>query len=107
MRRPPGSAISHHGVEDGEQLPHARHKSYFLVLARRYEALAARLVVRAVAAGAQRSHVERLPSLCPAATDATAAPEDPRVPVNKGSHAHECRKLPGRKGAQLGKLREQ
>src|SRR4051812_663919 len=106
MRRPPGSAISHHGVEDGEQLPHARYQSYFLELARGYEALVERLDVRVVAAGDQRSHVERLPNLCPAAPDATAAPEDPRVSV-KGSHAHECRKLPGRKGAQLGKLREQ
>lgn len=33
MRTPPGSALSHHGVEDHQELPHARHQRNLLGLA--------------------------------------------------------------------------
>src|SRR5687767_8987623 len=58
MRTPPNSAIPHQGVEDREQLPHARHQRHLLRLARGEQPLVELLDGGVVAGGDQGTHVE-------------------------------------------------
>src|SRR5215203_1091022 len=78
MRTPPGGTITHHSVEDGEQLPHARHQSHLLRLASGQEALVERSDDGVAATGDQRSHLERFSdplSTAPYAPRALMMPE--------------------------------
>lgn len=106
MRTPPGSALSHHGVEDRKQLPHARHQSHLLGLTRLKEPLVELLDLGVVAAGDQRSHVERLPNPRPATPHRASTPQGARVAV-EGSHTHQSRELSRRKRAEFGQLRQE
>jgi hypothetical protein len=54
----PGCSVFEHGVEDGEQLPHAGYQGHLLGLAGRQQALIESPDYRVVAAGHQRCHVE-------------------------------------------------
>ena len=103
MRTPPRSTVPHHGVEDGQQLPHARHQCHLLRFARSHQPLVERLDGRVVSAGDQRPHVERF-SYPPSATPHTpTASEGARIPVER-SYAHQSREFPGRKRAKLWEL---
>lgn len=106
MREPPGSTLSDHGIEDGEQLPHARHQSDLLGFAQGHEPLVELLYGGVVSGGNQSRHVERLPDPRSSAPHAAASPEDPGVAVD-GSHSDEGGEFPGRKGAQFGQLRQE
>ena len=106
MRAPPGGTISHHSVEDREQLPHARYQRNLLGLASGQEALVERSDDGVVAAGYQRPHVERLPDPRPATPHAPATSQSARIPVER-SNAHQSREFSGRKRAKLGKLSQQ
>src|SRR4051794_15067169 len=96
MRTPPQSTVSHYGVEDKEQLPHARHQGYLLGLARGQETLVKLLYLWVVAAGDQRSHVEGFSNPGPATPHGAPASESTGVTVER-CHAYQGRKLSGRK----------
>src|SRR5215210_2594220 len=106
MREPPGSTLSDHGVEDGEQLPHARHQSDLLGLARGYEPSVELLYGGGVSGGNQSRHVECLPDPRSSAPHAAASPQSAGVAVD-GSHSDEGGEFPGRKGAKFGQLRQE
>jgi hypothetical protein len=61
MRAPPGSTVSEYGVEDHEQLPHARHQSHLLGLADLNESFVELLHGGVESRGDQGSHAEYLP----------------------------------------------
>src|SRR5215210_9069401 len=88
MREPTGSTLSDHGVEDGEQLPHARHQSDLLGLARCYEPSVELLYGGVVSGGNQSRHVECLPDPRSSAPHAAAPPQSAGVAVD-GSHSDE------------------
>ena len=106
MRTPPGSTISHHGVEDGQELPHTGNQRHLLGLACLNEPLVERLDERVVSASDQRSHVQSLPDPRPATPDAPTSPEGSRVPVER-SYSDQSGELSWRKRAKLWKLGEQ
>jgi hypothetical protein len=109
MRTPPGSTLPHQGVEDHQELPHARHKSHLLGLAGAQMTCLERPDGAIVAASDQGCHVVvSLPNPCPTdptAPDAPAAPEGPGggVPL-EGGYAHQSPEFSGAKRAQLCKL---
>ena len=103
MRTPPGSTVSHHGVEDGQELSHARHQSNLFGFAGCYQSLIECFDQRVVSAGDQRSHVESFTNPRPATPDATPAPEGSRVPVEWG-YTDQSGELSRRKRAKLWKL---
>jgi hypothetical protein len=105
MRAPPGSTVSEYGVEDHEQLPHARHQSHLLGLADLNESFVELLDGGVESRGDQGSHVEYLPNLRPAAPHRASASQSTGVPVQR-SDADERRELPRRKRAKLGQLGE-
>src|SRR5829696_784177 len=106
MRRPPGSTISHHRVEDDQQLPHARYQSHLLGLAGGQKALVELPYGGIEARSDQGSHVERLSDPRPGAPHRTSASQSARVAV-EGSDTYEGRELLGRKGAEFGQLRKE
>lgn len=105
MRTPPGSTLSHHRIEDHQQLSHAGHQSHLLGLAGRHESLVELLDGGVEARSDQGSHVERFPNPRPAAPDRASAPQSARVAVER-SDSYEGRELSGRKRAKLWKLRQ-
>jgi hypothetical protein len=66
MRTPPYSVIPHQSVEDGEQLPHARHQCHLLGFAGGEEAFIELPNDGVVSGGDQSSHVEGGPHRSPA-----------------------------------------
>ena len=106
MRAPPGSTVSDHGVEDGQQLPHTRHRSHRLEFAHLNEPLVECLDGGVVSAGDQRSHVEGFTHLRSATPDAAASPEDSKVPVD-GSYSDQGREFSWRETTKLGKPKEE
>jgi hypothetical protein len=107
MRTPPGSTVSHHGVEDHQQLPHARHQRHLLLgLAGLNESFVELLDGGIEAGGDQGSHVECFSNPCPAAPYGASASQSAGVAVER-SDPYEGREFSGRKGAELGQLRQE
>src|SRR5215218_9217912 len=106
MSRAPGSTIPHHGVEDREQLPHARHQCHLLGLARRKELLVELLEDGVMPDGDQRPHVQRRPYRCPPAPHFPLAFEGAGVAV-EGCDADQRREAPVIERAELGQLGQQ
>src|SRR3954453_3228014 len=108
MRTPPGSTVSHHGVEDHQQLPHARHQRHLLLgLACLNESFVELLDGGIEVRGDQGSHVECFSNSCPAAPYGASASQSARVAVKRSDPYDEGRELSGRKGAELGQLRQE
>ena len=103
MRTPPISAIPHQGVEDGEQLPHARHQSNLLGFAGRKQPLVKLLDGGIVAGGDQGAHVEGRPHRSPSSPHLSLTTSLPGVPV-EGSHSHEGAQTLVGELSQLGQL---
>src|SRR5215211_1360053 len=106
MRTPPGSALSHHRVEDHQELPHTRNQSHLLGLAGRHQPFVELPDGGIEARSDQGSHVECLPNPRPAAPYGAPASQGAGVPVER-SDPNEGRELPGRKRAELGQLRKE
>src|SRR5947209_19700663 len=103
MRTPPGSALSHHRVEDREQLPHACHQSHLLGLVGLNEPFVELLDGGIEPRGNQDSHVECLPTPRPAAPHRASASQSTGVPV-ASSYAANRRLLPRPTTAHLDPL---
>src|SRR5215208_1640658 len=103
MSKPPRSTIPHHGVEDREQLPHARHQRYLLGLARLNEAFVELSDDGIVLRGNHGAHVERGPHLRPASPHLSLAPYLTGVAVER-SDAYQSREALVGEGPQLGEF---
>jgi hypothetical protein len=103
MRTPPSRAIAHQGVEDYEQLPHARHQSHLLGLAASEQPLVEVLDVGVVSSSDEGAHVEGGPHRGPAAPRLPLAASLPRVAV-EGSDPHQGAQALVGDGPQLGQL---
>src|SRR5918993_22668 len=103
MSEPPRSTIPHHGVEDREQLPHARHQRHLLGLARLNEALVELPDEGVVLRGDHGAHVECGPHPRPATPHLSLASYPTGVAVER-SYAYQGREALVGDGPQLGKL---
>src|SRR5215210_2718346 len=84
MRTPPGSTVSHHGVEDHQELPHARYQSHRLLgLAGLNESTVELLDGGIEARSDQGSHVECFSNSCPTAPYGASASQSARVAVER------------------------
>src|SRR5215210_7605938 len=106
MRTPPGSTVSHHGVEDDQQLPHARHQRHRLLgLAAGHESTVKLLDGGIEARSDQGSHVECFSNPRPAAPYGASASQSARVAVER-SDPYESRELSRRKRAKFRQFRQ-
>src|SRR5215211_2909075 len=103
MRTPPISTIPHHGVEDGEQLPHARYQGHLLGFACRQKPLVKLLESRVVAGGEQGTHGQGSPHRSPPAPYFALAPNLSGVAV-EGSDPHQGREALVGDGPEFGQL---
>ena len=83
--------MTHHCVEDGQELAHASREGHLLRFAGRDQAVVEGLDHRVVASGDESGHVQSSPNLRPATPDRTFAPEGATVTVegrdaNQGSY---------------------
>src|SRR5215218_9971315 len=106
MRAPPDSTISHQSVENREQLPHARHQSHLLGLARREEAFIELPNDRVVSGGDQSPHVEGGPHRSPASPYLPLAASVAGVTVEGGDANQRAQSLVGER-PELGQLCKQ
>ncbi len=106
MRTPPNSAIPHQGVEDREQLPHARHQRYLLRLAGGEQPLVELLDGGVVAGGDQGTHVEGDSNRGSAAPHLALTTPLAGIPV-EGGDSHQSREALVGELAQFGQFGEQ
>ena len=106
MRTPPNSVIPHQGVEDGEQLSHARYQSNLLWLASQKQPLVKLLDDGIVSSGDQGAHVEGCSDRSPATPHLPFAAPLTGVPIEGGDTDQGTQTLVGEL-AHLGQLGEQ
>jgi len=97
----PRGSVLQHGVQDGQELPHARGQGDLLRFARGTEAGIERPNDRIVASRGQRGHVQGRSDLGPPAPHAAPAPQGPAVPV-EGSDPDQGGDLLAGQGPQFG-----
>ena len=106
MRTPPDSAIPHHGVEDREQLPHARHQRNLLGLAGCEQPLVELLDDGIEPGGGERPHVKRGSHRSPPSPYLPLASALTGVAVEGGDPHQGAHSLVG-ESAEFGQLREE